>query len=180
MQCIYICIYLYICIYICIYLYLVVPTPRDSCVTEVSRCKCYVYISISIAFTSRHLSCARGTRSRNNFVRFVHTRDRSNLASHLRMRRLVRRISEGMCKLFTRDCHERTRGLLPAVAAHRLRLLRYRFTLGMLPRWTCVCAFPATSWRKGCDIHFLPTSRYEKSLVTRAQKSQQLYKGAYL
>ena len=118
----------------------------------------YIYIYISIAFTSRHLSCARGTRTRNNFVRFVHTRDRSNLASHLRMRRLARRISEGMCKKLTRDCHKRIRSLLPAVAAHRLRSLRYRFTLGMLPRWTCVCVFPTTSWRKGCDSHFLPTS----------------------
>ena len=74
------------------------------------------------------------------------------------MRRLARWISEGMCKNFTRDCHERIRSLLPAVAAHRLRSLRYCFTLGMLPRWTCVCVFPATSWRKGCDSHFLPTS----------------------
>ena len=171
------CVCMYVYMSACIYISISVAfTSRHlNCAMYI-----YMYISISIAFTSRHPSCARGTRSRNNFVRFVHTRDRSNLASHLRMRRLVRRISEGMCKLFTRDCHERTRSLLPAVAAHRLRSLRYRFTLGMLPRWTCVCAFPATSWRKGCDVHFLPTSRYEKSLVTRAQKSQQLYKGAYL
>ena len=145
----------YVCIYLYIYIYIYI---RSIYITTPQLCNVYIYIYISIAFTSRHLSCARGTRTRNNFVRFVHTRDRSNLASHLRIRRLARRISEGMCKKFTRDCHERIRSLLPAVAAHRLRSLRYRFTLGMLPRWTCVCVFPATSWRKGCDSHFLPTS----------------------